>query len=46
MIDGRVNQNLNLSRALGDFSYKKNKELNPEEQMITAYPDVIKVPRK
>lgn len=35
-----------MSRAFGDFSYKKNKNLNPEDQIITANPDVIKVPRK
>jgi serine/threonine protein phosphatase PrpC len=31
VIDGRVNANLNLSRALGDLEYKKNKSLKPEE---------------
>jgi hypothetical protein len=30
VVDGRINKNLNLSRALGDFAYKKNKEFNPE----------------
>eukprot|EP00127_Corallochytrium_limacisporum_P006335 Clim_evm46s225 gene=Clim_evmTU46s225 len=39
-LDGRVNNNLNLSRAIGDMMYKKNAELPPEEQMITALPDV------
>ncbi|XP_050427996.1 probable protein phosphatase 2C 6 [Adelges cooleyi] len=38
--DGRVNGGLNLSRALGDHNYKKNKELPNTEQMITALPDV------
>uniref|UniRef100_A0A2H8TU65 protein-serine/threonine phosphatase n=2 Tax=Melanaphis sacchari TaxID=742174 RepID=A0A2H8TU65_9HEMI len=38
--DGRVNGGLNLSRALGDHNYKKNKELANTEQMITALPDV------
>ncbi|KAI3384639.1 hypothetical protein SNEBB_009386 [Seison nebaliae] len=37
---GRVNGNLALSRALGDFSFKTNSMLNPEEQMVTAYPDI------
>jgi serine/threonine protein phosphatase PrpC len=32
---------LNLSRSLGDLEYKQNKKLPPEQQMITAYPDVI-----
>ena len=29
--DGRVNGNLNLSRALGDLEYKKDKNLKQEE---------------
>lgn len=33
--------NLNLSRSLGDLEYKQNKRLPPEDQMITAYPDVV-----
>jgi protein phosphatase 2C family protein 2/3 len=36
----RVEGNLALSRALGDFEFKENKEKSAEEQMITAYPDV------
>jgi serine/threonine protein phosphatase PrpC len=32
---------LNLSRSLGDLEYKQNKRINPEEQMITANPDVF-----
>lgn len=38
--DGRVDGNLNLSRALGDLHYKGNKTLKPEEQMISAEPEV------
>lgn len=38
--DGRVMGNLNLSRAIGDLEYKKNTELAPEEQMVTAFPDI------
>ncbi|KAM3963119.1 putative protein phosphatase CG10417 isoform 2-T2 [Aphomia sociella] len=38
--DGRINGGLNLSRAIGDHSYKQNKDLGPKEQMITALPDV------
>jgi serine/threonine protein phosphatase PrpC len=34
---------LNLSRAIGDLEYKKNAKLAPEEQMITADPDILKV---
>ncbi|XP_013180531.1 PREDICTED: probable protein phosphatase CG10417 isoform X1 [Papilio xuthus] len=38
--DGRINGGLNLSRAIGDHSYKQNKELDAKEQMVTALPDV------
>lgn len=38
--DGRVDGNLNLSRALGDLRYKVNKELKPEEWPVTAEPEV------
>lgn len=44
--DGRINNNLNLSRALGDFSFKKNKNLKVHEQIVIAVPDIIKIPRK
>lgn len=37
---GRVNGNLALSRAIGDFEFKKNADLPPEQQIVTAYPDV------
>jgi len=36
----RVNGNLNLCRALGDFEYKKRNDLPPQDQMITSCPDV------
>lgn len=32
----RVNGNLALSRALGDFIYKKNEKKGPEEQVVTG----------
>ena len=38
---GRINGNLNLSRCIGDLEYKQNKKLKPQEQIISAYPDVI-----
>lgn len=38
--DGRVNDNLNLTRAIGDFEYKRNTALPPEKQIITAFPDI------
>ncbi|KAH7885274.1 PP2C-domain-containing protein [Phlebopus sp. FC_14] len=37
---GRVNGNLALSRALGDFEFKKNYSLIPQKQVITADPDI------
>ncbi|CAG79549.1 YALI0E14795p [Yarrowia lipolytica CLIB122] len=38
---GRVNGNLALSRAIGDFDFKRSPYFPPEEQIVTAYPDVI-----
>ncbi|CAD7943486.1 unnamed protein product [Amoebophrya sp. A25] len=38
--NGRVNGNLNLSRAIGDLTYKKNTDITPEEQVITADPEI------
>ena len=38
--DGRVKVNLNLTRGFGDLEYKQNKHLKPEDQMITANPDI------
>lgn len=38
--DGRVNGGLNLSRAIGDHSYKKNENLPLRDQMISALPDI------
>ncbi|QLG70864.1 hypothetical protein HG535_0A08090 [Zygotorulaspora mrakii] len=37
----RVNGNLALSRAIGDFEFKSNNELPPHEQIVTAVPDII-----
>ncbi|KAJ1958264.1 Protein phosphatase 2C 2 [Dipsacomyces acuminosporus] len=39
---GRVNGNLALSRAIGDFEFKNNPSLPPERQIVTADPDVVK----
>ena len=38
---GRVNGNLALSRAIGDFDFKKGASLSPQQQIVTAFPDVI-----
>lgn len=40
--DGRINGNINLSRALGDFEYKNNPNLKLEEQLVIAKPDIKK----
>ena len=36
----RVNGNLALSRALGDFVFKRNAGMGAEEQMVIALPDI------
>ncbi|KAF3935776.1 hypothetical protein ABW20_dc0103148 [Dactylellina cionopaga] len=38
---GRVNGNLALSRAIGDFEFKKSADLPPEQQIVTSFPDVV-----
>lgn len=38
--EGRINGNLNLSRAIGDLEYKKDINLPAEKQIITAMPDI------
>eukprot|EP00825_Cyclidium_porcatum_P049437 TRINITY_DN8545_c0_g1_i2.p1 TRINITY_DN8545_c0_g1~~TRINITY_DN8545_c0_g1_i2.p1 ORF type:complete len:300 (+),score=67.86 TRINITY_DN8545_c0_g1_i2:125-1024(+) len=38
--DGRINGNLNLSRAIGDLEYKKNKSLSEDQQLIISVPDI------
>ncbi|KAL1405210.1 Protein phosphatase 2C 2 [Vanrija albida] len=38
---GRVNGNLALSRAIGDFEFKQNYTLQPEQQIVTADPEII-----
>jgi len=38
--EGRVNGVIAISRAIGDYEYK-NQSLKPEDNMVTAYPEVI-----
>lgn len=38
---GRVNGNLNLSRAVGDLDYKKNKALAYNKQLIISVPEIV-----
>jgi protein phosphatase 1G len=40
VVDGRINGNLNLSRAIGDLEYKKNGDLKNHEQLIIAVPEI------
>jgi len=44
--ENRVKGNLNLTRSLGDLDYKNNKKLPPEDQIITANPEIITIDRK
>eukprot|EP00923_Selenidium_pygospionis_P054180 GHVN01094404.1.p1 GENE.GHVN01094404.1~~GHVN01094404.1.p1 ORF type:complete len:612 (-),score=109.49 GHVN01094404.1:1415-3250(-) len=41
LVAGRVNGNLNLSRAIGDLLYKDNTERRPSEQIVVSTPDVM-----
>lgn len=36
----RVNGELAMSRALGDFQYKRNEDLSESSQMVSCYPDI------
>jgi len=38
--DGRVNGGLNLSRAIGDHTYKQTPSLELKDQMISSFPDI------
>lgn len=41
--DGRINGSLNLSRAIGDMEYKEVRTLPPQDQMVTAWPEIKSV---
>ena len=43
VLNGRVNGSLNLTRAIGDLAFKGDPSLSPENQMITANPDVCEI---
>lgn len=43
MSDGRINGSLNLSRAIGDLEFKLAKDCSPEEQAVTAAPDIREI---
>ncbi|KAG0050086.1 Protein phosphatase 2C 2 [Gryganskiella cystojenkinii] len=38
---GRINGSLALSRALGDFEFKMNATLGPDDQIVTANPVIV-----
>lgn len=38
--EGRVNGSLALSRAIGDLEYKQSRTLPPDQQIVTAYPEI------
>ena len=42
--EGRVDGNLNLSRALGDLKYKTDAALHARDQKISCEPDVVVAP--
>ncbi|EKF38650.1 protein phosphatase 2C, putative [Trypanosoma cruzi marinkellei] len=44
--ENRVNGQLAMSRAMGDFIYKNQKDRDPKEQHVIAVPDVISTPRE
>jgi serine/threonine protein phosphatase PrpC len=41
----RVDGDLAVSRALGDFTYKHRPDLRPKDQKVTCYPDITVHPR-
>ena len=45
VVEDRRVGNLNLSRSIGDLEYKQNKRLKPEQQIITAHPEITKINR-
>jgi len=40
---GRVNGTLAVSRAFGDINYKDNTKLKPEEQAVSAEPEINRI---
>ena len=43
VVDGRINGSLNLSRAIGDLEYKESRNLPPQDQIVTAWPDIKQI---
>lgn len=44
--ENRVNGQLAMSRAMGDFTYKTQKERGPRQQLVIPVPDVVMVNRE
>lgn len=44
--DNRVNGELAMSRALGDFQYKSKADLAVDKQLVVPTPDIVSVPRE
>lgn len=44
--NNRVNGQLAMSRAIGDFQYKENAELSHDSQLVIAVPDITVHPRQ
>jgi len=42
--NGRVNRDLNLTRAIGDMRYKKDKSIPQADQIISGFPELHKEP--
>jgi protein phosphatase 2C family protein 2/3 len=40
-----VDGNLALSRAFGDYQYKDQRNKNPDQQAVTAHPEIISYSR-
>jgi len=43
VVGGRIDGKLNLTRAIGDFMFKKNHDLKRHEQAVTVYPEIKKL---
>lgn len=44
--NGRINGCLNISRAIGDLDFKKNKKMSTKQQIVISTPDVTKILRQ
>lgn len=43
--DGKINGQMILSRSIGDFEFKNNRNLSADDQIITSDPNIKKVNR-